>query len=36
MNAQHIDIKKGVEFKIDSIISMFTFEEKVAMCHAQS
>ncbi|MCB9048317.1 MAG: glycoside hydrolase family 3 C-terminal domain-containing protein [Lewinellaceae bacterium] len=28
--------EKGIEAKIDSILSLLTLEEKVAMCHAQS
>ena len=40
MNAQQSVIKskidKEIESKIDSIISLLTLEEKVAMCHAQS
>ena len=38
--AQKISVKSEInqelEFKIDSIISLLTLEEKVAMCHAQS
>lgn len=40
ISAQQISIKENsnnkIELKIDSIITLLTLEEKVAMCHAQS
>ena len=34
--AQNINKDKHIDAKIDSVLSLLTLEEKVAMCHAQS
>lgn len=34
--AQNTSVDKQIDVKIDSVLSLLTLEEKVAMCHAQS